>query len=555
MRKAPKITIFMCLVISQCIQTMEHSLVTLEQVSPFCKDIYQEEVYKGSICSLLIPALEDITTQRAWTDLHSSLFIFPLLLERTALKKSSLVLILPAELKGLSPIAELAPWVEGARVMLSWASAYFRFSELGNVDVRILQIPYTKKDEFKLINQAAYLLLSLPLIDEGKTVEEKMARRIFQLADITVRPEYSTMQFNAYTSKPVTSKLAFPPKQIISPQLDPLSEGKQRIVITGGAGFIGSHVAKALLKEGHQVIVLDNLRCSTKNNIADILKHKNFYFKCFDVTKPFEIKGPINGVIHLASVPSPQFYYTLPRQTLASGLNGTKTALDLAYKKKARFLFTSTSEVYGDPEINPQPENYPGSVDPIGKRSQYDQSKRGAETLIKLYYQRYGIDVRIARIFNTYGPYMGLNDGRVVTNFIKAALKYKPMVAFGTGNQTRSFAYIDDTVEGILKLFNSEEITPQTDLEDRVFNIGNPHEFTIYQLASLVNTLSQKYLQHTIPIEFASPIDPTDPKVRCPNITRAKKILGFSPCIDLTEGLEKTFIFFIKAYKAKDIIV
>jgi nucleoside-diphosphate-sugar epimerase len=362
-----------------------------------------------------------------------------------------------------------------------------------------------------------------------------MASRILHYQDIVTTSPASTVELIAYEPCVKTH----PINLIQAPFTAAL-----RIVITGGAGFLGSHMCKELVSQGHQVIVLDTLICSSRNNIAELENSPHFAFYNVDVTKPYDIAGPIDLVVHLASCPSPEFYYNNPIETLMSGLQGTKYALELALRKNARFMIGSTSEVYGDPEVSPQCEEYPGRVSAFGKRSQYDQSKRGAETLIKLYFERHNIDIRIARIFNTYGPAMALHDGRVVTNFIAAILEDKPVTVYGDGLQTRSFAYASDTVDGLIGLAFTDRITECPCIDQRIFNVGTPQEFTIKELADEINLISLKYLSKPAHIRYVPNIDPDDPKKRNPDITKINKLIGYEPLVRLKEGLEKTFLFF-----------
>ena len=241
----------------------------------------------------------------------------------------------------------------------------------------------------------------------------------------------------------------------------------------------------------------------------------------------------------------------MPIETLCSGLYGTQATVELAVRKNARYLFSSTSEVYGDPEVTPQPETYCGRVSPIGKRSQYDESKRGAETLLSLYYKKYGLDIRVARLFNTYGPGMDLADGRVVTNFIQAVLDQKPMIVHGDGSQTRSFAHVSDTVQGLYSLLMTDLFTDNSSFNDRIVNIGNDGEFTVNELAQKVNELAQKNSCRGVPVVHVDPIDMTDPKKRRPDLTKARFLLHYNPYTGLDEGLEKTLSYFEARRKGK----
>jgi len=306
---------------------------------------------------------------------------------------------------------------------------------------------------------------------------------------------------------------------------------KKTVVITGGAGFIGSHLCGRLLKEGFKVICMDNFITSDIGNIDGLLKDKNFVFVKHNVTKYIEVKGKVDFVLHLASLASPEDYLRYPIQTLKVGSLGTHNALGLAKEKKAVFLLASTSEVYGDPHVHPQPETYWGHVNCVGVRGCYDESKRFAEALAFAYHRVHGIEIRIARIFNTYGPRMRLNDGRVVPNFINQALHNKPLTVYGKGLQTRSFCYIDDLVEGLFRLMKSRINEP--------VNLGNPGEFTIKELADLVVKLTG--IKGAI---IYKPLPEDDPRQRQPDITRAKKILKWQPKVKLADGLQRTIDWF-----------
>jgi len=304
-----------------------------------------------------------------------------------------------------------------------------------------------------------------------------------------------------------------------------------RIVLTGAAGFLGSHLSALLLRDGHQVIGVDNLITGSRDNLAWLQEFEGFSFREHDVSVPLFISGKVDGVLHFASPASPVDYLELPIQTLKVGSLGTHNMLGLAKEKGARFLLASTSEVYGDPEIHPQPESYWGRVNPVGPRGVYDEAKRFAEAITMAYHRVHGVPVRVARIFNTYGPRMRPADGRVVSNFIVQALRGEPLTIYGDGSQTRSFCYVEDEAEGLYRLFQSDEPNP--------VNIGNPGEFTIRELAETVIRL----VGGPSKLEFRSlPTD--DPKVRRPDITRAKELLGWEPTIDLEEGLRRTIPYF-----------
>lgn len=304
-----------------------------------------------------------------------------------------------------------------------------------------------------------------------------------------------------------------------------------RILITGGAGFIGSHLCEKLVEKGHEVICVDNLLTGEKTNIKELLSLPNFRFMEHNVSEHIDIEGGLDYILHFASPASPIDYLKFPIQTLKVGSLGTHNTLGLAKEKKAKFLLASTSEVYGDPEVNPQGEEYWGNVNCISPRGVYDEAKRFSEAMTMAYHRYHKLDTRIVRIFNTYGPKMRLNDGRAVPAFIGQALKGKPLTVFGNGLQTRSFCYISDLVEGILKLMDSSTNDP--------INLGNPDEFTILEFAKKIITLTKSKSK----ISF-EPLPIDDPKVRRPDITKAKTLLGWKPKIGIDEGLIKTIEYF-----------
>jgi dTDP-glucose 4,6-dehydratase len=297
-------------------------------------------------------------------------------------------------------------------------------------------------------------------------------------------------------------------------------------VVTGGAGFLGSHLCEHLLEKGHRVICVDNLDTGSLKNIGHI-RSDGFTFMNHDMIEHIEIEGPVDFVYHLASPASPIDYLALPLHTLKVGSYGTHNALGLAKWKRARFLISSTSEVYGDPLIHPQPETYWGNVNPIGPRGVYDEAKRYAEAMVMAYHRQQGVDTAIARIFNTYGPRMRPHDGRAIPTFLRQALEGKPMTVFGTGSQTRSFCYVDDLIRGLVALAESGEHLP--------VNIGNPEERTLLELAELIKEMTGS--DSEIVFE-ALPVD--DPQVRKPDITRARQILGWEPKVALEDGLATT---------------
>ncbi len=304
-----------------------------------------------------------------------------------------------------------------------------------------------------------------------------------------------------------------------------------RVLITGGAGFLGSHLCERALAEGHEVVCVDNLLTGRTENIVHLLGRNGFEFLQHDVSKPYYVQGPVDAVLHFASPASPIDYLELPIQTLKVGSLGTHNSLGVAKEKRARFLLASTSEVYGDPQEHPQPETYWGNVNPVGPRGVYDEAKRFAEAMAMAYHRYHGLDTRIVRIFNTYGPRMRARDGRVVPAFIQQALAGEPLTVFGDGQQTRSFCYVDDLIEGIWRLLMSDLCEP--------CNIGNPHEMTILEFAETIRAA----VGSSSPIVF-KPLPVDDPQTRQPDITQAREKLGWEPKVPLAEGLESTIAYF-----------
>lgn len=313
------------------------------------------------------------------------------------------------------------------------------------------------------------------------------------------------------------------------------ADPKKRIVVTGGAGFLGSHLCDLLLEKGYDVLALDNLLTGNTDNIAHLMGNPHFKYVHHNVTEYMFVEGPVHAVMHFASPASPVDYLEMPIQTLKVGSLGTHKALGLAKAKKARFVLASTSEVYGDPLVNPQPETYWGNVNPIGPRGVYDEAKRFAEAITLAYRRYHGLDTRIVRIFNTYGPRMRPNDGRVVSNFIVQALQNKPLTVYGEGTQTRSFCYASDLIRGIVALMEAE---PSKEIEMPV-NIGNPGERTVRDLAELILKLtgsSSPIVKEPLPVD--------DPKVRCPDIRRAQKLLNWKPEFPVERGVALTIEYF-----------
>ena len=304
-----------------------------------------------------------------------------------------------------------------------------------------------------------------------------------------------------------------------------------RALITGGAGFLGSHLCERLVASDWDVLCLDNLVTGLETNVAHLLNHPRFRIARQDVTRYIDVPGPVDFVLHFASPASPVDYLKLPIQTLKVGALGTHNTLGLALAKKAKYLLASTSECYGDPQVSPQPESYRGHVNPIGPRGVYDEAKRYAEAMTMAYHRAHDVDTRIARIFNTYGPRMRLNDGRALPNFVYQALTGQPLTVHGDGQQTRSFCYVSDLIEGIYRLMQSEEHEP--------VNLGNPQEITILEFAERIRALTGS----NVPIVF-KPLPEDDPKQRCPDITKARRILHWEPEVSLDEGLPRTLEFF-----------
>ena len=301
----------------------------------------------------------------------------------------------------------------------------------------------------------------------------------------------------------------------------------QRVVITGGAGFIGSHLCDRMIERGRHVVCLDNLLTGAADNVAHLLSHPRFSFRHYDVTDYLYVEGPVDAVLHFASPASPIDYAQMPIETLKVGTLGTHKALGLAKSKGARFLLASTSEVYGDPDVHPQPETYWGNVNPVGPRGVYDEAKRAAETFVMAYHNAHGLDTRIVRIFNTFGPRMRRNDGRAVPAFVTQALAGEPITVFGDGSQTRSLCYITDLVEGIERLLMSDYVQP--------VNLGNPSEVTVLQLAEVIRDLagsSSGIVFRPLPID--------DPRRRRPDISTARRVLDWEPLVSLDDALRRT---------------
>ena len=312
----------------------------------------------------------------------------------------------------------------------------------------------------------------------------------------------------------------------------------RRVLVTGGAGFLGSHLCERLLHQGCEVVCFDNLLTGRMDNVESLLGHPRFSFEHYDVTNFLYVTGGLDAVLHFASPASPADFERLPIQILKVGSLGTHKALGLAKAKGARFLLASTSECYGDPEVNPQPESYWGRVNPVGIRGVYDEAKRFAEAMTMAYHRHHGVDVRIVRIFNTFGPRMQVHDGRAIPNFFSQALRGEPITVFGDGSQTRSFCYVDDLIEGIWRLLNSDYVGPM--------NIGNPNELSLVEMARTIIRLTGS----SSPLVFKE-LPPDDPKVRRPDISLARRTLGWEPKVPIEEGLRRTQAYFEKALAAE----
>jgi len=306
---------------------------------------------------------------------------------------------------------------------------------------------------------------------------------------------------------------------------------KKRALVTGGAGFVGSHLCERLLEEGYRVICMDNLRTGTLENVAHLQREAGFEYVHHDVTTYIDCPGGLDEVYHFASPASPADFERIPIPILKVGALGTYNALGLAKARGARLMLASTSEVYGDPLVHPQPEGYQGNVNPIGIRGVYDEAKRYAESITMAYHRHHGVDTRIVRIFNTYGPRMRPDDGRMIPNFVRQALSGEPLTVYGDGSQTRSVQYVDDLVEGVIRLMRSDEVRP--------VNIGNPVEYTVKEVAALIVGLSESASELVY-----EPLPQDDPKQRCPDITRAREVLGWEPRVAAAQGLSRTIGWF-----------
>jgi nucleoside-diphosphate-sugar epimerase len=504
----------------------------------FTKDFFFS-VKNGSqsTCLACVPPLQHGSIKENFWDYFYTISIkLPAFLNYALKNNMPVVFFLPENFHGLSPVDDNAYYVEGARVAMAWASAY---QKVFGLDVKIIFLP----DNFVFIENDFRKTFMYGRQKTYCCKNNNLKKGSFESEFIDINNFLCSAGENDLHLEPF--HLEEDDKQSVSIKSNKAEKrDKKTVLITGVAGFIGSNLAIRLLNKGYQVIGLDSLFCSNGDNLSFLYKHADFEFHLVDVTCPYSIDSDIDLVVHLASIPSPSKYYTYPLETLATGLSGIKNALDIALQKNAKLIFTSSSEVYGDPIKNPQKETYPGHVNPWGMRSQYDESKRGGETFCKWYFEQFNLDIVIARIFNTYGPCMNLSDGRVITNFIEAALDHRPLLIHGSGNQTRSFAFVSDTVDALLKLIEHDLSYAKT-IQQRIFNIGNDAEFTINELAQKIGVLTQKYLGYVPQFNYINHPDPSDPKIRKPDLSLIKK-LNYNPTVCLDEGLEKTFMHFLQ---------
>lgn len=422
-------------------------------------------------------------------------------------------------------LSDDAYFSEGSRVLLAYMSAYKRFSPDSSLRI-LLKNADNAIQELTFDSHAAHGFQSYSLRDFDAVAHKKTCSEMLDVHEMVRTAEEVR---DAALIVPIFSS----------------NKKAKRVVITGCAGFLGSALVKELLKKNYEVIGLDNGICGQMKNLHAVISDPNFSYHQHDVRVPFTIEGSVDIVLHFASIPSPAMYYVMPLETLQVGLQGTLNTLHLAQQKNARYLFSSTSEVYGNPEVNPQPETYVGNVDPAGIRSQYDESKRGAETLINLFFQSHGTDIRVVRIFNTYGPGMRLSDGRVITNFVQALMHDKPLKIYGDGTQTRSFAFVTDTIDGIIRLMENEAVGNAKTMQERVFNVGSPFEFTINELAQEVKKMGKELFNKECVIVHVEQFDSTDPLLRKPDIAKSHRVLGFAPHVTLYEGLVRTTNYFM----------
>lgn len=495
--------------------------------------------YHSSISDKLLIYISPNLTKNVHTDLKDILYGFESFLKYAHLHKFTVNIYLSKKIFECNCPWEISSFVcELDRTIAAITSAYFRVNPGLNISIILCEEDKFNLEEIKFHEHVDNIYQNLNNNIINFDEREKLFKKycLFNYENI-----------NNYTKKHTFKKInlkKYDKIKILNINLPELKIDQKRVLITGGSGFIGSYIVENFLNEGHQVIVLDNNFCSDFKNIEHLISNNNLCFINWDITKNYTINDKLTDVLHFASIPSPEFYYKHPLETLRTGLIGTEYAYNLAKKHKSKFLFASTSEFYGDPDVNPQPEYYRGNVSCIGKRSQYDQSKRFAEAYLNYFAKLDEVDVRIVRIFNTYGPRMLLNDGRIVTNFLKSFFSNNLFYIHGSGNQTRSFCYVMDLVDGILRLFNYN-FEDRSTVKDKTFNIGNQTELSINDSVKIMNQVIFKNLNQECSIEIIDPIDLDDPKQRRPDLTRAEKILGYSPKINFITGFEMIFKYYL----------
>lgn len=476
------------------------------------------------------------SAQELWNYFFCMSIDLPRLLEQAQVTSKPVILSCQEQLHGFGPLDDEAPLIEANRVALAWLSAYARAT-----DVQAFAYLQAGDDNACSLQLYSYIQWFIDQCDSDYQCTDFSAH-VFRSADLS---KVCVNHLEAPTQIKSIALLQEGPKHLI--KVKNQNHINRRVLISGGAGFIGCYLTKKLLEKGFSVVVLDNFFCSQPDTIQQLEHDYDLCeFHYVDVTKDFYLDCAVDLVIHLASLPSPKTYYQYPVNTLLTGLSGTKNCLDVALSSNAPFIFASSSEVYGDPEISPQVESYEGNVNPWGMRSQYDESKRGGETLCKWYFEHAKVNVKLARIFNTYGPGMCLDDGRVITNFLKAILERTAMLIYGNGKQTRSFCYIDDLISGLMRLI--EHKTEAQHITQRVYNIGNDNEIAIERVARLVNEIAHEAIGYIVPIEHIIHPDTTDPKMRRPNLNRLKA-LGCQPQISFKKGLQATLKVFIEKTK------
>jgi len=445
------------------------------------------------------------------------------LFEYACQKNSKCIVILPQLENNFAPYAQEARYTQSLDCL---KAASYAYQQTDALDVSFINYPKIYATHY--VTKALSVLLS--------QASNKRTRSISELTYTIGGEAYSD---NEITIRDIDFEYVQPQQALhVAQRLPELPCA----VITGGAGSLGRPIVQELLQRNYRVIVLDNFVCSRVQDLAHFESYNNFEWYEHDVAIPFDIEGSVDLVIHAASIPSPKYYYALPVETYKSGTSATINTLELARQKKARYILCSTSEIYGKAEISPQPEWYSGKVSAFGLRAPYDQSKRGSETLAGLYEQQFTIDTRIIRIFNTYGPDMALDDGRVITNFIQAMLDNKPIKINGTGEQTRSFNYITDTIADIMAITLDNEL--EGPIENKVFNVGSTHEITVNALATIIQEQAQQILGKIVPIEHIPVIDHDDPMQRKPDLQKFNQRYGTRKTIGIIEGISHMLQFY-----------